>query len=403
MSTIIEKLQAHIREEDLVKWTADMVRIESHAEIPQQETGVAKYIHSVFTQYGIPCELKEVVDGRCNVIAWLDSGNPGQTLMFNGHMDTIRADGMEDAFEPKIIDGKLYGRGSSDMKGPIATAMGAMIALKESGLLQKGKVIFTGVLDEEEKSLGTIDILESGITADAAIVCEPSELKICNTQRGLEWFQFHFQGKTVHGGRQKEGINAIAKAVAFINAMEESLVSDVFDRGGTVNYGVIHGGTQLSTVAGECDLYVDRRFTGEETYEEMTQEFQSLLDQLAAKDPQFHCEMKVMKESVMKEGFVHMPMFTDLNEPIVKITESCMEKILGGPVEYMCHPCWTDGGLLSTYGKIPTIVFGPGEIECCHGLHEFIRIEQLTKVALVYALIAESFCHEFEKDENDAR
>ena len=399
MNNLKEMLLEHISEERLVEMTSDMIRIESYYGIPGQETGVAKYIKGIFDAHDIPCELKEVADGRCNVIAKLDSGKPGKTILLNGHMDTVEPNDMVDAFEPKIVDGKLYGRGASDMKGPLASMIGAMIAIKETGALEKGAIIFTGVLDEEHNSIGTIDILESGITADGAIVGEPTELQIHTGHRGLEWFVFHFIGKTVHGGAQREGVNAISKAVAFINAMEEKLNPEVFAKTNpllkeaTINYGVIHGGTQLSTVAGECDLYVDRRFLPYETYEEVTQQFQDLLDELAAKDPQFKCEMRVTDESAMKEGYVHLPMDIELDHPLVtKIQRAVTEATAAEPVMSF-FPAWTDGGLLKGYGKIPTVVCGPGMVACCHSKEEHIPVDHLPKAALVYALTAVDFCH----------
>ena len=150
MDELKKLLQLHIDLDLLIRLTKDMVSIESHPLIPCQETGVAKYIKGFFDEAGIPCYLKEIEDGRCNVIATLDSGVPGRTLMFNGHMDTVKADDMENAFSPWIEDGKLYGRGTSDMKGPLASIMVAMKALKDSGALKSGKVIFTGVCDEEQ-------------------------------------------------------------------------------------------------------------------------------------------------------------------------------------------------------------------------------------------------------------
>lgn len=400
MSDLKEKLHSCIDEDFLVKLTADMIKIESYAGVKNQETGVALYLKEVLEQYDIPCCIKEVADGRCNLIAEIDSGKPGKTLMLNGHMDTVKADGMEGAFEPRIIDGKLYGRGASDMKGPVASMAGAMIALKQTGALEAGRVLLAAVIDEEHKSLGTIDLLESGVTADGAIVGEPTQLQVCTAHRGLEWFQFHFIGKAVHGGAQREGINAIQKAVSFINALESDLIPEVYSKKhpllqeATLNYGVIHGGTQLSTVAGECDLYVDRRYLPYETYDEVTAQFRNLLDKLAAEDPKFRCEMKVMDESVMKEGYVHEPMYTELDDPLVlQIRESVTEVLETEPVMSF-FPAWTDGGLLRSYGNIPTVVLGPGLIECCHALNEYIPVEHLKKAAMIYALTAVDFCKE---------
>ena len=392
MEDLKELLKQHIDEDLLVKLTKDLVSIETHPLIPGQETAACVYIKEFFDKEGIPCYMKEVKDGRSNVVATLDSGKPGRTLIFNGHTDTVKADGMVDAFNPWIEDGKLYGRGTSDMKGPLASIMVAMKALKDTGALKEGKVIFTGVADEEQNSIGTIDIIEDGIKGDAVIVCEPTELKVNNGNRGLEWFRFHFIGKTVHGGEQAKGINAIKKAVDFINAMEEKLIPDVFARGGTVNYGVIHGGTQLSTVAGECELLVDRRYTADETYESMYKEFTDLLGELSAKDPKFKCEMEVLDVSVMKEGYVHEPAYTPLDSDIVKITKKYSVDAIGEDYDVVFIKAWTDAGLISTYQKTPVIICGPGLMECCHALHEYVPVDHLPKASLMYAMTAVEFC-----------
>ncbi len=395
----LSKLKEVISEDHLIKMTSEMISIPSYAGIPNQETSVAMYIKSIFDENDICCELKEVTDGRCNVIATLKSEKPGKKIILNGHIDTVEPNDMEDAFVPRIDCGNLYGRGASDMKGPVAAMIEAMIAIKKSDSLKSGEIIFTGVIDEEHNSKGTIDLLESGITADAAIVGEPSDLEIHTAHRGLEWFEFHFIGKTVHGGAQDEGVNAISKAVDFINAMEESLIPEIFSRKhdllkeATLNYGVIHGGTQLSTVAGDCYLYVDRRFLPYETYEEVVEQFKTLLNSLSIKDPFFRCEMRVTEESKMKDGYVHLPMEIDPEHPFVSLIKRHVEDVTEKPAIMSFFPAWTDGGLLKGYRNIPTVVFGPGIVSCCHSKEEHIPIWHLPKAALIYALTAVEFCN----------
>lgn len=398
MNTLKQKLMEYIDEQHLIEMTSDMIALPSHEGIPQQETGVARYIKGIFDANGIPCQLIEVEQGRCNVIARLDGKQPGPAIMLNGHMDTVKPDNMPDALIPKLQNGLLYGRGASDMKGPIASMIEGMLAVKKADLLEKGTILFTGVLDEEHGSIGTIDLLESGLRADAAIVGEPTELSICTAHRGLEWLKFHFIGKTVHGGAQKNGVNAISKAVDFINEMEATLIPQVTSRKhplleeATINYGVIHGGTQLSTVAGQCNLYVDRRFLPYEIYDDVMAEFQAVLDRLSEKDPAFKCQMEVMEESQMKEGYVHMPMEIEPEHPLtMSVKKAAREATEEEPVMSF-FPAWTDGGLLKSYGDIPTVVLGPGLIECCHSEAEYIPVDHLPKAALIYALAALDFC-----------
>ena len=395
MLDLRKSLIEHIDTEEMVRLTCDMVRIESHYKIQQQERDVAEYIKAFFDVHEIPCFVKEVEENRhYNVVAVLDSGKPGRTLMLNGHMDTVLASGMEDAFDPKIKDGEIWGRGTSDMKGPLAAAMEAMKALKETGALKAGKVIFAGVADEEWNSIGAIDLMESGLaeTCDAAIVCEPTCLTVCNENRGLEWFRFKFHGKAVHGGTMHEGVNAILMAVDFIEAVKEKLIPETEKRGGLLNVGVINGGTKPSTVPGECEVYIDKRYTTRETYESMSQEFLDLVDELKAKDPEFNCEVIPMGKSEMKEGYVHGPAFTEPDHDIVKIAKKYADEITADPVPVKPFPAWADAGLLNTYKRVPVIIMGPGFVECCHALDERIPVAHFDKAALIYALTAVEFC-----------
>ena len=395
MEDLKELLLKHIDQDELVKLTMDMVRMESHYKIQKQEKEVAEYIKAYFDKNDIPAYITEVEkDRHYNVVATLDSGKPGRTLMLNGHMDTVLASGMEDAFEPKIIDGEIWGRGTSDMKGPLAAGMAAMKALKETGALKAGKLLFTGVADEEWNSWGAIDLMESGVvgSADAAIVCEPTCLTVRNANRGLEWFRFTFKGRAVHGGEMHKGVNAILKAVKFIDGIQEKLIPEAERNGGILNIGVINGGTKPSTVPGECVLYVDKRYTTKETYESLSKEFLDLCDEISKDDPDFVCEVEPMGKAEMQEGYVHGSSYTDPSHPIVQITKKYVDEVTGVDAPVEAFPAWADAGLYSTYLDTPVIIMGPGFIECCHALDERIPVDHLPKAALIYALTAIDFC-----------
>lgn len=398
MSNLKESLMAHISQERLIDRTSDMIRIESYYGIPNQETGVAEYVKAIFDANGIPCYLKEVADGRCNMIATLDSGVPGKTIMFNCHMDTVEPNGWEDAFNPRIIDGKLYGRGSIDDKGPLACVIEAMLAIKATGTLKKGKIILTGVLDEERNSIGTIDVVESRIPADAVIIAEETNFEIQTCQRGLEWLKFHFTGKAIHSMYQRQGINAISKAVKFCTVLDERLIPAFYAKThpvlkeATINYGIIQGGTQLSTVAGECDVYVDTRFLPYQDYNEVIGEFQAVLDELAANDPDFKCEMSVSEAAALPAGYLHLPFETPVDHPVVSSLQTAHKDATGEDVKIGYMAAWTDGGLLARYGlEYPTVIMGPSS-GGAHTNDEHIAVAELPKTALIYALTAVDFC-----------
>ena len=391
----------HVSTDELVKWTMDMVAIPSYSGLPNQEAEVAAYIKNVFDKEGIPCTIRPLQNGRCNVYATLKGSGGGKSLLFNGHMDTVPAYGMEDAYTPWIDEAQnIHGRGTSDMKGPIASMMAALIAWKRSGEELPGDVIFCGVADEEEASIGTIALLEDGIRADAAIVGEPmGDNCIAIAQKGLEWYQVDFQGRTVHGGQYRKGIDAIEMAVKYYNKMQESLVPEIRSRylegvgESTINIGVISGGTQCSTVAGDCYIQLDRRFLpGVESYEDCCGELQAVVDELNAAEDTFHATLKVLDVSVMKDGYVHQGFIQNPDDPLVQCVASCAERVIGRKPEFMACPCWTDGGLLSHYGHMPVVVYGPGEMEYAHSKEEIVAISALEEYFKAYVEIMGEFC-----------
>lgn len=396
-----KQISDYVTPDEILKWMTELVSIPSYSGLENQEAEVGKYMKSVFDGEGIECRIAPLRDGRCNVYATLRGTGGGKSLMFNGHMDTVPAYGMEKAFEPWTdAEGRIHGRGTSDMKGPLAAMMAAMIAIKRSSVRLRGDVLYCAVADEEEGSLGTIDMIEEGIRADAAIVGEPSGTdKIAITQKGLEWYQFDFKGRTVHGGAYKEGVNAIFKAVKFIDALNERLAPELEKRKlpvvgeSTMNVGVICGGTQLSTIAGECYVQLDRRFMPRiETYESCCGELQAIVDELSAEDPDFKCEMKVLESSVMGKGYVHQGFIQEADDPFIQCVKRGAEKAIGARTEFVGCPCWTDAGLISYYAKMPVVVYGPGSLEFAHSKEEYITLDELEKSCRAYINIAAEFC-----------
>lgn len=398
METILAKLRKVITEAEIVNTIVEMIKIPSYPGIEGQETKTAMYIHKFFKKENIPSEIYEVVDGRCNVVAKLKGKGTGKSILLTGHLDTVPLYDMEDGLNPRVESGKIIGRGSVDMKGPLACMMLSMAALKRAGMELDGDVVFAGVIDEENKSEGTIELLKRGLNVQAAVVGEASELNICVGHRGLEWFEFFFQGKTVHGGKQEEGINAIKNAMTFIKALEEELIPKLkvnyhpIIGTSSMNYGYIKGGLQPSTVAGECLLQIDRRWIPGEKYENILKQYRDIIDKLEKEDEKFKCKMKVMDVSLMRDGYVHEAMETDKNHTFVKIVSEIVHLITGNIPKRTGFTAWSDGGLLNSYGNIPTVIFAPGCIESAHSNREYIDIESLLPAVFSYALICHKFC-----------
>lgn len=399
-NAVSEMIADHFTEQEIIDLITKLVGFPSHEGIENQETETAKYIYDFFIEEEIEAELIPVVDGRCNVVATLKGTGGGKTLLFTGHTDTVPPYDMADPYQVKLLDGRMYGRGVTDMKGGLACMMIAMAAIKRAGISLSGDLVFAALIDEEAKSLGTRAWLQScDKLPDAAIVSENSNLDICIGHRGLEWFEFTFHGKTVHGGKQKEGVNAIQKATMFINKLENELIPKLEAKtphpvigSPSMNYGLIRGGTQPSTVAGECILQIDRRWIPGENFKDVVQEYRQILDELSATDPKFSADMKVMEISYMDDRYIHEVMDTDPGDPIVKAAEKAIQEVIGKKAVQKPFTAWTDGGLINYYGKVPTIVLGPGEMESAHSATENLEISYLVPAVLIYASIAFEFC-----------
>ena len=392
------ELSEFIEEKEILQLLRDLVAIPGYDGIAKRETAVAEYINKFFNELGIDCYLKEIVDGRCNVVATIKGDGTGSNLLLTGHTDTVPPYDMESPFELIEKEGNLYGRGAVDMKGPIACMLTAMKAIKLSNTLLKGDLIFAGVIGEESKSEGSIDLIENGIKVDAAIVGEPSEFEICVGHRGLEWFEIAFEGKAVHSGKYDQGVSAINNAMKFGEVVNNELMPKLEERGHeiigkpTFNYGIIQGGTQPSTVAGECLLKIDRRYMPSETHEGITKEIQDIIDQLNQKDATFNATLKVTDNSLMKSPYVHAPMEIDPQHEIVKVVRKSQEEITGITPKNVGFSAWSDGGILNSYGKIPTIIYGPGNLESAHTATEHIARKDLEIASKIYASVAKNYC-----------
>ena len=172
------------------------------------EGAVGRFVAEWCESAGLETTLSEPAPGRPNVIAVARGSGGGRSLILNAHMDTVGVAGMSDPFVSRLDGGRLYGRGSYDMKGSVAACMLATAEARRRGL--RGDVILTAVSDEEFASVGT-EAVAAGIRADAAIVTEPTELQVAVAHRGFVHLEVEVHGRAAHGSRPHLGIDAIAK------------------------------------------------------------------------------------------------------------------------------------------------------------------------------------------------
>ena len=204
----------------------DMVRAPSHKGVPRQEEGTARALEAYLRRHGIAAELVEVREGRPNVVASIEGRKPGRHLLLCGHMDTVPPNegAAADFFSARTEGGRMFGRGTVDMKGALAAMAGALADLRASGGPEAGRVTLAAVIDEELESLGAEALIRSGLRADGAIIGEPSGNRVAIGHKGLEWLEASFFGKAVHGSVREEGVDAIAAAAYFVSLVENELI-----------------------------------------------------------------------------------------------------------------------------------------------------------------------------------
>ncbi|MCX7023667.1 MAG: M20 family metallopeptidase [Spirochaetes bacterium] len=397
MSDSLMRIEKLLDTDEIVDLASALIAIESHRDAPGREIACAQKVAQVFSGWGMDAELVPVLDGRPNVYCVLKGSGGGSSLMLNGHLDTVPAYEMDfPPFEPRERDGYLYGRGTVDMKGPIACMMVALRLIRDAGISLKGDLIFTGVINEEDRSEGTEFLVRNGPRADRCVVGEPTSLAIMAGHRGLEWLEFEFSGIAAHGGTPEKGINAISMAARFIRRVEERLLPELARRihpvigPAVMNFGVIKGGTQPSSVADRCIVQVDRRWIPSERLERVLGEYEDIIAELASGDPGFRCTMKRMESNMATMD--HYPMEIALDDPLVcNLRDALLE--LGMQPSTGAFGGWTDASLISNFAGIPTLVFGPGELSVAHSRAERVAIGELRTATLAYVLLALKICN----------
>ena len=383
---------------EAVRLTQQLIRIPSHKFAENRESNASEFIYNYCLENGLEVEFQEVEGLRRNVIARLKGNGTGKNLIFNGHIDTVPPYEMTiEPFSGDIVDGYVLGRGSNDMKGAVACMITAMIKIKNSGKPLGGDIILTAAVGEEEKSDGTEYVVKSGIRADGAIVGEPSNYGYALGHRGLEWLEIRIKGKIAHGGIPELGINAISKAAKLIMKIEDELMPKLKLRQNewmgpsVMNFGLIKGGTQPSSVADSCIIQIDRRYLPGEDVESAIKEYQDIIDELSLEDPEFKAEIIRMESNLMEE-FDHAPLIAQPDSEIALTVYNVLKEFVNKEPNIEKRRGWTDAGVLSTYGKIPTVVTGPGDLKYSHAKDEKIPVADLVNYVEIYTKIAEKFC-----------
>jgi len=375
----------------LFRTLADLIRINSVnptlAAGGKGETEIGEYVSNALGALGLEVRKSEPQPGRVTVAGTLAGSGGGRSLMFNAHYDTVGVEGMDQPFSAAVRDGKMFGRGSYDMKGSLAAQMAAAKALVDSGAKLRGDLVIAAVADEEYGSLGTADLIKH-IRTDAAIVTEPTAVQICLAHKGYLWIEVETTGRAAHGSRFEQGIDANMRMGRFLAALDR-LERDLRARKPhplvgppSLHAAMIQGGDGLSTYAASCKLQIERRTVPGENEAQVVHELQEIVDRLSAEDATF--------KGQVRSYFVREPFEVAREAPVVRALDLASSKVLGRAPTYMGDTPWMDAALLQAAG-IETVVIGPGG-GGAHAAVEWVEMESVAQVAAILAETAVEYC-----------
>jgi acetylornithine deacetylase len=311
----------------------------------------------------------------------------GASLMLNAHYDTVGVEGMADPFSGDIRDGRLYGRGSYDMKGSLAACIGAVEALVRTGRRPAGTVVIAAVADEEAASIGTQDVLKSYVT-DGAIVTEPTSLQLCLAHKGFVWYRVVTRGRAAHGSRPDLGVDAnlhMGRVLARLDGLAWTLANGrahPLVGPASIHAATIAGGTGLSTYAAQCRLGIERRTIPGETESEATTQIREILNELAAADAGFDASLDI---ELVRDSF-EARSDSRLAESLTRTASA----VAGRPPDRIGESPWMDAALTAAAG-IDTIVFGPHG-QGAHAAEEWVDLESVHQTAAVLVATILDYC-----------
>lgn len=359
---------------DPVELTAQLVRIPSVnpalEEGGQGEAQMAERTAEWLESWGFRTETPEVAPGRFNVVA-RRGPEGGPRLLLNGHTDTVGVAGMEAPFSGAIRDGRLYGRGACDMKAGVAAALAAAAELGDLDL--KGELVVALTADEEHASLGMQHLVASGMSADGAIVCEPTGLAVMPAHKGFLWVDFLVHGRAAHGSRPDVGVDAIVHTGSLLTVLAEegrrleAQPPHPLLGHGSIHAGTIRGGTAPSVYPEECSLTVERRTLPGESREGLLAEVNDMVARAREGNPDLAVDVSPGLFRAGTEVPTSGPLVTDL----VRSLEA-----VGSASRIEGMTAWVDACFLNQAGT-PALCFGPGSIAQAHGLSEWVDVEEI--------------------------
>jgi succinyl-diaminopimelate desuccinylase len=359
--------------------TRELVQIET-MNPPGRELECAQYVGKLLHDAGLQVSYHEFADGRTSVVARLAGAAGKAPICFGGHIDTVPLGAKpwsKDPFAGEVSGGKIYGRGTTDMKAGVAAYVWAALELAR---LPRGKadLLFVSVAGEETGCQGSFDLARSRavLGARAVVIAEPTSNYPIVGHKGALWLQAEATGVTVHGSMPHLGVNAIYKAARAIGKLERfsfDVTPHPLLGGPTLNVGTMKGGMNLNSVPDRAEFTIDIRTIP-------AQDHKTLLSRL----------QDYLGDEVTVKPVVNVPgVWTETDEPWIREIFELMEPILREKMEARGAPYFTDAAALKpAFDGAPTVILGPGDMTLAHQTDEYCAVDKIEEAANIYETIA---------------
>lgn len=375
----------------VVALTSALVAVDTQNP-PGRERPIADAVHDCLSRWRPVWTEVEPEPGRLSLVAEVphpDGPGDRPTLIVNGHLDVVPVvpdAWTHDPFSPTVVDGRLYGRGSADMKGGIAAAVCALDALEASGRAPSCNLVFHFVADEEVGGgVGTKALLDRGlIKGDACLIPEPTSMQLCIAERGLLQGHVTVHGRPGHGSRPNEGVSAIAMAARMIVGLHGAEFGEGEHRllgRPTCNIGTVEGGNGLNVIAETCRFGVDRRVLPGATAEASEAELRERIASLGIEGLSYDFALKVFGEASELPD----------DAPFLEQVRAALIKATGEQPGVIGMSFTTDARFVRNGAGVPAVVCGPGNVEQTHAVDEWVSVERLADATAAYAELYATF------------
>ena len=385
-----KSIATFINEEETVDLLKRMIQLKT-VNGPGDEKPLAEFLAKEMASFGMEVEVIDLGNNRANVTGVLKGTGEQKALLLNGHIDTVPPGDVEwdhGPYSGDVVDGKIYGRGSADMKGGIAGMIMAAKAIKQAGVELKGNLIISGVAGEEIDSIGAFDFLNKGGLKDvgAIVIGEPSDCGIYVAEKGALWLEITTYGQTAHGAFPHNGKNAIIYMNALMNKLlqykflyeENQLLGSP-----TMNIATINGGVKTNVVPDKCTTTVDMRTVPSMNHDDIIKDFEGMIEELKDEIDGFEADIKITNNRPAVE--------TAVDHPFVKMAQEVVKEEFEKNVEAKGVNFYTDAAVFLPATGLPAVIYGPGRSDMAHQPNENISIDSLMEATQFYAALIEKY------------